>query len=92
VLEVELDRCADPDDPTYISWMAEWGLRDDSMGVGDSNEDLADLVAKIVEDARHSWSDRFDLSIEWTLDGDAPPGGTVADAVAAAGVTLPPKV
>ncbi|MGX7829818.1 hypothetical protein ACTG9Q_32530 [Actinokineospora sp. 24-640] len=76
------------DDPTEVSWMAEWGLRDDSMG----GEDLAEFVATIVEDARRLWSDRYKLTIEWTLDGDPLPGGIVQDAVTAAGVTLPTTV
>ena len=82
VLDVELYRFVDPDDPAYMSWSAEWGMRDDSQGGEDSNENLQKLVNAVIEDARH-WTNQFDLRIEWTLNGDPPPGGTIADAVIA---------
>lgn len=89
MVDIELYRTVF-DDPgeTYVSWGAEWGLRDDSVGVEDSNENLADLVADILEDLR-SWTDRYSLRLEWDLSGDPPDNGTVADAVAEWNVTLP---
>lgn len=51
VLEVDLGRYVALDDPTYVSWVATWGLREDSVGTEDSSEDLAELVSGIVEDA-----------------------------------------
>lgn len=76
------------DNAADVTWFATWGLRDDDVGTEDSGEDLAELVSAIVEDAQ-VWSDRYDLTIEWTVGGDAPPGGSVEEAVAAAGVVLP---
>jgi hypothetical protein len=64
------------------------GVRGDSVGTEDSNENLQELVDAIVEDARQ-WADRYDLAIEWNCSGDAPPGKTVHDIVTEAGVTLP---
>ena len=40
----------DEDEP--VSWSAEWGLRDDSVGTEDSNEDMHQLIRDIIEDAR----------------------------------------
>jgi hypothetical protein len=60
------------------------GLRDDPVGIEDSNEDLQQLV----DDARQR-AGRDSLAIEWELSGDAPPGKTVQDMTAEAGVTLP---
>lgn len=90
VLEVELDRIVideDEDDP--VSWAATWGLHEDSVGHEDSSENLPELIDAILDDARTSWGQRYDLQIEWILGGDAPDGQTVDDAVAAAGITLP---
>ena len=71
-----------------VTRFAEWGLRDDSTGVEDSNEDLQQLNDDLIEDGGR-WTDRYDLTIEWELSGDAPPGKTLHDMVAEAGVTLP---
>jgi hypothetical protein len=94
VLEVQLSRVHFPDDDLgekYTGWSAEWGLRDDPVGIEDSNEDLQQLVNGIIEDARH-WTDRYDLTIEWDLSGDAPAGKIVQDMAAEAGVNLPATV
>lgn len=64
VLEVQLSRFYFPDDEDEpVSWSAEWGLRDDSVGTEDSNEDVHQLIRDIIEDARR-WTDRYDLTIE----------------------------
>ena len=94
VLDVELSRLhflADEIGGECVTWFAEWGLRDDSTGVEDSNEDLQQLIDDLIEDAGQ-WTDRYDLTIEWELSGDAPPGKTVHDMAAEAGVTLPEAV
>jgi hypothetical protein len=46
VVEVEPNRIVFDDDPAevYVSWHAEWGLRDSSVSTEDSSEDLAALV------------------------------------------------
>lgn len=75
----------------YTGWAAEWGLRDDPVGIEDSNEDLQQLIDDILDDARQ-WTDRYDLAIEWDLSGDAPAVKTVQDIVAEAGVSLPTAV
>jgi hypothetical protein len=76
VLDVRLSRFWFPeDDENDVSWSAEWGLRDDPVGVEDRNEDLQQLVDDLIEDARR-WTDRYDLAIEWDLSGDAPAGKT----------------
>ncbi|MGH3503946.1 MAG: hypothetical protein ACRDQA_24080 [Nocardioidaceae bacterium] len=89
VLEVALTRDVDPDDPEQVAWAAEWGLQDDDVGIEDTNEDLQELVDAITEDARSQWADRYDLTIEWTLDGDRPAQGSIAEAVAQSGIILP---
>jgi hypothetical protein len=45
VVEVELFRTVSDEgtDDMNVTWGAEWGLRDDSSGVEDSSEDLAEL-------------------------------------------------
>ncbi len=54
-------------------WSAQWGLRDDAVDTEGSNEDVRQLIDDIIEDARRR-ADRYDLSIEWELSGDAPGG------------------
>jgi hypothetical protein len=94
VFEVELQRIFfddDPEDP--VSWAAEWAPAGSSEATEDGTEDLADLVAAIVDDARdYARQQGGPVQVEWLLVGDAPDGGTVADAVAAEGVTLPDRV
>jgi len=95
VLEVQLTRVHIPEDAQdeeYIGWTAQWALRDQSVGIEDSNEDLQQLLDDIVDDARQQWTDRYDLTIEWELSGDAPTGKTVQDMVTEVGVTLPTTV
>ena len=91
VLEVQLSRFYFPGDEEPVSWAAEWGLRDDPVGTEDSNEDVQQLINDIIEDARQ-WTERYELTIEWTLSGDAPHGKTVQDTLTELGVTLPGKV
>ena len=92
VLEVQLSRFYFPDDQDEpVSWSAEWGLRDDSVGTEDSNEDVHQLIRDIIEDARR-WTDRYDLTIEWTLFGDSPRGKTVQDMLTELDVILPEKI
>ncbi len=52
---------------------------------------MEQLIHDILEDARH-WTDRYDLTIEWALSGDAPPGKTVQDMLTEVGVALPEKI
>lgn len=92
VLEVELSRFYFPGDDEPVTWSARWGLRDDPVGTEDSNEDVRQLISDIIEDVRCQWTDRHDLTIEWDVSGDAPPGKTVEDMLAELGVTLPEKV
>ncbi len=91
VLEVDLGRYVARDDPSDVTWAATWGLRDASVGTEDSTEDLAELVRIILEDAQ-PLGDQYDVRIEWTLRGDPADGQAVADAIAAAGVTLPGRL
>jgi hypothetical protein len=89
VLDVELCRYIDGDDgEMYAEWQAEWGLRDESVGTEDSSEDLQQLVADVISDARR-WTDRYELTVAWTLRGDADAGKTVWDMVTELGVILP---
>jgi hypothetical protein len=97
VLDVELSRLYFPDDELggeFVSWFAEWALRDDPMGIEDNNEDLHQLIDDLTDSARREWADPYDLhlTIEWEITGDAPPGKTVEDMVAEAGVTLPTAI
>lgn len=93
VLEVALSRFYFPDDEEEpVSWAAEWGLRDDPVGTEDNNEDVRQLIEDLLEDARRQWADRYDLSIEWELSGDAPRGKSVQDVLTELGVTLPGKL
>lgn len=92
VLEVELSRFYFPDDEEEpVSWAATWGLRDNSVGTEDSNEDVQQLIGDIVEDARR-WTDRYDLTIEWELSGDSPPGKSIEDVLEELGVALPDRI
>lgn len=90
MVDIELNRIADPegDDASAVSWAASWGLHGDTSGIEDSSDKLAELVAAILADLQ-PWTSRYTLTLAWTLDGDAPRGHTVAEAVAATGVTLP---
>ncbi len=92
VLEVELSRFYFPDDEEEpVSWAATWGLRDSSVGTEDSNEDVQQLIRDILEDSRQ-WTDRYDLTIEWELSGDSPPGKSIEDVLAELGVALPGRI
>lgn len=91
VMEVKLDRLVEDDDPEDIGWHAEWGIRDDSGATEDSAEDLRELVAGIVQDVSR-WTNRYDVTIEWSIGGDAPEGGTVAKEIDLLGVTLPQRI
>lgn len=88
VLDVELSRFVDDEEPDYVTWAAEWGLRGGAMGIEADSEDLQEIVDAVLEEAE-TWTDQFDLRIEWTLGGDAPEGQTVEQAVAATGIKLP---
>jgi hypothetical protein len=85
----ELNRMVFDDDPAevYVSWHAEWGLRDSSVG----SEDLAALAESVLSDQR-SMTDRYIVRLEWTLSGDPPDGETVDEAVVELGVRLPEVV
>lgn len=90
MLDVEIHRVVDPDDddPDVVFWSGEWGLREASWGEGDSYEDPAELIANVLDSAR-GYARRYPVQIAWTLDGDAPPGQTVAEAIAELGISLP---
>jgi hypothetical protein len=85
----ELNRMVFDDDPAevYVSWHAEWGLRDSSVG----SEDLAALAESVLSDQR-SMTDRYIVRLQWTLSGDPPDGETVDEAVVELGVRLPEVV
>jgi hypothetical protein len=93
VLDAALFRNVDDSEPEeWIDWTCEYELRDDGSGIDDSgNPDLRSVVDGVIDYAR-SFSDRYDLTIEWTVSGDPPPGGTVQDAIAALGVVLPTRL
>lgn len=92
VVEVELSRVFfDDPDGDYVSWHAEWALRDSSSATEDGSEDLAELVAAVLENLR-PLAGHYALRLEWTLGGDEPDGATVSDAVARLGVRLPVEV
>lgn len=88
VYDVELYRNNPIDDGDDVSWYAEWGLRDSSIGTEDSSEDLAELIASIIDDLRGE-SARFTVHVAWHIDGDPPPEGTIREAIAAENVELP---
>lgn len=72
-----------------ISSTPQWhSPDDDSIGDLTSGDDLAELVADIL-DAIRVETDHPLLSLEWELVGDRPPDGTVAGVVAELGVILP---
>ncbi|MGW5384001.1 hypothetical protein [Nocardia sp. NPDC003963] len=78
--------------PEWVDWSCEYGLRDESVGVDDhGNPDLADVVQGVLDYARQ-WSDRYDITIEWIINGDPPAGGTVEDAIAALDIELPTRI
>lgn len=86
MVEIELARLADEEGD---QWYAQWhSPDDDSIGDLTSGDDLAELVADIL-DAIRVETDHPLLSLEWDLVGDRPPNGTVAGVVAELGVILP---
>lgn len=91
VIAVDLERYVDEDDPTDTGWFAEWDVQGDSSGVEDSQETLRELVDAIVDDVR-SWTDRYEVTLEWKIGGDAPEGSTVEDEIRRLEVTLPSRV
>ena len=91
LLEVELDRIEDPEDPAVVTWVAEWGLQDDSVGIEDNNQDLKALVDAVLEDAR-DLATRYDLTIQWTLYGDPAGDQPLEQTVASLGVSLPTRL
>jgi hypothetical protein len=93
IIDVELNRTLFDDDPAdvCVSWHAEWGIRDDSVGTEDSSENLAELVAAVLEDLR-SMAERYTVRVEWTVSGDPPEGSTVEAEIASLGVALPTEV
>lgn len=91
VIAVELRRYVEPDDPADVDWYAEWGVQGDSSGVDDSQESLRELVDAIVDDARR-WTDRYEVTMEWNIGGDAPAGSTVEDEIRRLAVALPARV
>lgn len=89
-VEVYRHEFDEQDEDDGVWWGAEVGLTDDSVGYEhESREDLAELLAEVVEDARERWGSRYDLRLEWTLTGDVsdPPVS-----LAAAGFELPDRV
>ncbi|MGW1737378.1 hypothetical protein ACWCPQ_01060 [Nocardia sp. NPDC001965] len=98
VLDAELWRNVDdspPEEgepPEWVDWSCEYELRDESSGIDDhGNPDLEDVVKGVLDYARQ-WSDRYDITIEWTIHGDPPAGATVEDAITALGVELPTRL
>ena len=94
MLEVELGRYVfdDGDEPDQ-TWAAEWGLQDHDVGIEESTANLADLIGTILHDAQQRWGETHDIrNIEWHLVGHDLPDKTVAEAIAAAGVTLPDRL
>lgn len=94
VYEVELHRVFFPDDPEDpVSWSAEWAPQGSDSATEDNTENLADLVAAIVGDIR-AFARQLGrpVRVHWQLSGDAPAGGTIADAMTAEGVILPDRV
>ncbi|MEV6139615.1 hypothetical protein AB0L63_26910 [Nocardia sp. NPDC051990] len=92
VIIASLNRFVDDEDPDWIWWSCKYELRGESVGIDDSgNPDLQDVVNGVLDYARE-WSNRYDITIEWTVDGDPPDDGTVEDAIAALGVTLPARI
>jgi hypothetical protein len=91
VRRIEFDE-QDEDDGVW--WGAEAGLTDESVGYEfESREDLAELLAEVVEDARTGWGSRYELRLEWTLTGDvADPPVSLTQAAAAVGFTLPERL
>jgi hypothetical protein len=93
-VEVHRHEFDEQDEDDGVWWGAEAGLTNDSVGYDhESREDLAELLAEVVEDARERWGSRYDLRLEWTLTGDlGDPPVSLAAAAAAAGFELPDRV
>jgi hypothetical protein len=93
VIEVELNRIVLDDDPTdiYVAWHAEWGIRDGSMGIEESSEDVAELVACVLSDLR-PMTDDYAMKLEWIVGGNPPSGKTVREEIADLSVRLPDVV
>lgn len=93
VVEVELFRSVDDSDPDdlYVSWGAEWGVRESGEGAEDDDKDLAVLVHNLLDELRPVTA-HCAVQLEWTFGGLPPEGMTIADAVAETSVTLPTAV
>lgn len=93
-VEVHRHEFGEQDEDDGAWWGAEAGLTDDSVGYDhESREDLAGLLAEVVEDARDRWGSQFDLRLEWILTGDlGNPPVSLAAAAAAVGFALPDRV
>ncbi|MGY4103906.1 hypothetical protein ACW2Q0_30765 [Nocardia sp. R16R-3T] len=69
VVEVELRRLYERDDPDSDSWAATWGLEDSDEGIDDQADDVRRLVNDVINDIRRRWGADYDLTIEWSVDG-----------------------
>lgn len=94
VVEVELNRTVIDDGPgeAEVWWCAVWGLRGDSSGTEDSSDDLAGLVAAIINDLQLGLGSRYVIRLDWMIGGDPPDGERVEDAITELGVRLPELV
>ncbi|MHA6806300.1 hypothetical protein [Salinifilum ghardaiensis] len=88
VVDVDLLRLHDPDDPEVTGWAARWSLHGSTSSSEDHDEDLAELIRAILDDLA-PLSEFFTVTLAWQLGGTAPEGHTVAEAIAEAGITLP---
>lgn len=93
-VEVYRHEFDEQDEDDGVWWSAEAGLTDDSVGYHhESREDLAELLAEVVEDARERWGSQYDLRLEWILTGDpGDPPVSLAATAAAVGFPLPDRV
>lgn len=89
-IEVHRIEFDEQDEDDGVWWGAEAGLTDDSVGYEyESREDLAELLAEVVEDARSRWGSRFALRLEWSLTGSPV---SLTEAAAAVGFELPDRL
>ncbi|MHA6801786.1 hypothetical protein [Bounagaea algeriensis] len=91
MVDIELHRTVDEHDPEVTGWTAHWQMGEASRGRQDHDEDLAALLTAILTDLA-PLGEYYTLTLAWQLGGQAPAGHTVAEAVAATGLSLPTRL
>lgn len=92
-IEVHRTEFDEQDEDDGVWWGAEAGLTGNSVGYDyESREDLAELLAEVVHDARAKWGSRLDLRLEWSMTEWSDSSVSLTEAAAAVGFELPDRL